>query len=121
MSACRASSKGGLYNYSSWNGVIELGQTHVVKAMNENRTAPKIIAEREAEMLFTTTNAPPPTPPPTAAPTSAIVHDWGLEQLGFLGVSLPNGLTWPSGYPNDKSDLLIPGKKQCSIESRQIV
>ncbi len=113
--ACRSSSNGGLYNYTSWNGYIELGQTHVVKAVGENRTAPKVIAEREAEMLFTATNLPPPTPAPTAAPTGTITQDWGLEQLGVLDVALPNGLTWPSGYPSAKSDLLVPGKFNLAV------
>ncbi len=95
---------------------MEFGQTHVVKAIGETRSAPKIIAEREAEMLFTATDLPPPTPSPTSAPTATIVHQWGLEQQGFLNVSLPNG-TWPSGYPKDKSALLVPGRCCFSFKS----
>jgi hypothetical protein len=36
-----------------WNGGFEISQTHVVKAVNEERHAPKVIAHREAELLFT--------------------------------------------------------------------
>ncbi len=36
-----------------WDGGFEVGQTHVVKAVNEERHAPKLIAHREAELLFT--------------------------------------------------------------------
>lgn len=36
-----------------WLGEFEVGQTHVIKAVNEKRLAPKIIAHREAELLFT--------------------------------------------------------------------
>ncbi len=34
-------------------GETEIGQTHVVKAADETRHAPKVIAHREAELLFT--------------------------------------------------------------------
>ena len=36
-----------------WDGGFEVGQTHVVKAVGEERHAPKLIAHREAELLFT--------------------------------------------------------------------
>ena len=109
VSACKPSN-GGVYNYTKWNGFIELGQTHVVKATGETRRAPKVIAEREAEMLFTPTYLPPPTPSPTSAPTATIVDYWGLEQLGVLEVELANATdTWPSGYPSNETKLLIPG------------
>jgi len=36
-----------------WDGGFEVGQTHVVKAVDEERHAPKLIAHREAELLFT--------------------------------------------------------------------
>jgi len=36
-----------------WLGEFEVGQTHVVKATGETRHAPRIIAHREAELLFT--------------------------------------------------------------------
>ena len=104
VSACRSSSFGGLYNYTAWSGVIEFGQTHVVKATDESRSAPKLIAEREAEMLFTPTQQSP-----TMAPTPAYTTQYGLEQMGVLDVALPNG-TWPSGYPSDKTILLVPRK-----------
>ena len=40
-------------NEVEWLGEIEIGQTHVVKAENERRHAPRIVAHREAELLFT--------------------------------------------------------------------
>jgi len=36
-----------------WIGEVEVGQTHVVKAKGETRHAPRLIAHREAELLFT--------------------------------------------------------------------
>ncbi len=36
-----------------WMGELEVGQTHVVKAKGETRHAPRLIAHREAELLFT--------------------------------------------------------------------
>jgi hypothetical protein len=60
-------------------------------------------------MLFTATDIPPPSPSPTSSPTATIIQQWGLEQLGSLNVSLPNG-TWPLGYPKDKSALLVPSE-----------
>jgi hypothetical protein len=36
----------------SWLGSFEIAQTHVVKAIGENRRAPRMIAHREAELLF---------------------------------------------------------------------
>lgn len=36
-----------------WMGELEVGQTHVVKAKGETRHAPRLIAHREAEFLFT--------------------------------------------------------------------
>eukprot|EP00804_Cyclotella_cryptica_P019707 CCRYP_016470-RA/>CCRYP_016470-RA protein AED:0.00 eAED:0.00 QI:898/1/1/1/0.66/0.57/7/803/2196 len=36
-----------------WDGEFEIGQTHVVKAVGETRRAPRMIAHREAELLFT--------------------------------------------------------------------
>lgn len=40
-------------NEVHWTGKTEIGQTHVVKAVDETRHAPKVIAHREAELLFT--------------------------------------------------------------------
>ena len=40
-------------NEVHWMGETEIGQTHVVKAVDETRHAPKVIAHREAELLFT--------------------------------------------------------------------
>ena len=40
-------------NEREWVGEFEVAQTHVVKAVNEKRHAPKVIAHREAELLFT--------------------------------------------------------------------
>lgn len=40
-------------NEVHWTGETEIGQTHVVKAVDETRHAPKVIAQREAELLFT--------------------------------------------------------------------
>ena len=37
----------------TWLGAAEIGQTHVVKAEKERRHAPRVIAHREAEFLFT--------------------------------------------------------------------
>lgn len=37
----------------AWEGFFEVAQTHVVKAVGENRRAPRMIAHREAELLFT--------------------------------------------------------------------
>lgn len=37
----------------SWDGSWEIAQTHVVKAVGETRRAPRVIAQREAEFLFT--------------------------------------------------------------------
>jgi hypothetical protein len=34
------------------DGEFEISQTHVAKAVNEERHAPKVIAQREAELLF---------------------------------------------------------------------
>lgn len=45
----------------TWLGAAEIGQTHVVKATNERRLAPRVIAHREAEFLFTP--GPPPSRP----------------------------------------------------------
>ena len=36
-----------------WTGFFEVAQTHVVKATAENRRAPRMIANREIELLFT--------------------------------------------------------------------
>lgn len=36
-----------------WDGFIEIAQTHVVKAVGETRRAPRMIAQRDAEILFT--------------------------------------------------------------------
>ena len=102
--ACKSTSI--FYNYTAWSGIIEFGQTHVVKATDETRSAPRLIADREAEMLFT-----PTTLSPTMAPTPAYTTQYGLEQLGVLDVALPNNGTWPSGYPSDKSKLLVPRKR----------
>jgi len=95
--------------FTSWPGFIQFGQTHVINAIGENRRAPKLIAEREAELLFTPTLTAQPTSPPTLAPTSAIVHQWGLEQLNnnSLTVSPLNSTSWPSGYPNNPKILLV--------------
>ena len=35
-----------------WSGGLEVGQTHVVKAVDETQHAPRVIAHREAELLF---------------------------------------------------------------------
>jgi hypothetical protein len=35
-----------------WEGSLEVGQTHIVKAVGELRRAPRVIAHREAELLF---------------------------------------------------------------------
>jgi hypothetical protein len=37
---------------AAWTGMIEFGQTHVVR-QNDTRLAPKPVAERATEMLFT--------------------------------------------------------------------
>jgi hypothetical protein len=91
-----------------WNGFIEIGQTHVVKATGETRHAPKVIADREAELLFTPTLVAQPTLAPTMAPTATIIHEWGLEHIAdSYDVTLGNSNdTWASGYPSDASKLI---------------
>ena len=37
---------------TKWQGYTEIAQTHVVRAVGEARHAPKVVAEREAELLF---------------------------------------------------------------------
>ena len=37
----------------AWEGFFEIAQTHVVKAVGEKRRAPRMIAHREAELLYT--------------------------------------------------------------------
>jgi hypothetical protein len=46
-------SDGEISHEVEWEGGFEISQTHVVKAVNEERHAPKVIAHREAELLFT--------------------------------------------------------------------
>jgi len=94
---------------TSWPGSVQFGQTHVINAIGEKRYAPKLIAEREAELLFTPSLTAQPTPAPTLAPTSPILYQWGLEQLNnnTLTVTPLNSTSWPSGYPNNAKKLLV--------------
>jgi hypothetical protein len=94
---------------TSWPGSIQFGQTHVINAIGEKRYAPKLIAERDAELLFTPSLTAQPTPAPTLAPTAAIVYQWGLEQLNnnSLMVTPVNSTSWPSGYPKNAKILLV--------------
>eukprot|EP00591_Stephanopyxis_turris_P017457 CAMPEP_0195538376 /NCGR_PEP_ID=MMETSP0794_2-20130614/49491_1 /TAXON_ID=515487 /ORGANISM="Stephanopyxis turris, Strain CCMP 815" /LENGTH=1515 /DNA_ID=CAMNT_0040672349 /DNA_START=170 /DNA_END=4717 /DNA_ORIENTATION=+ len=110
--ACNSATSTGTDVYTKWNGFIELGQTHVVKATGEVRHAPKVIAERETELLFTPTEFATPTSAPTPHPTASIVHEWGLEHFGFLEVELANTSdTWALGYPSDSAKLIEPGSE----------
>lgn len=95
--------------FTSWPGFIQFGQTHVINAIGEKRYAPKLIAEREAELLFTPTLTSQPTPIPTSAPTTPVVYRWGLEQLNnnSLTVTPMNATSWPSGYPKNAKILLV--------------
>jgi hypothetical protein len=94
---------------TAWPGFVQFGQTHVINAIGEKRYAPKLIAEREAELLFTPTLTAQPTPAPTLAPTPAIAFQWGLEQLNnsSLIVTPLNSTSWPSGYPKNAKILLV--------------
>ena len=93
-----------------WHGYTEIGQTHVVRAVGETRHAPKVIAEREAELLFFPTLDAQPTMTPTSAPSETVIHQFGLEKVGNFTVDLVNaGDTWGTGYPSDKLKLLNPG------------
>lgn len=97
---------------SKWHGFIELGQTHVIHATLENRHAPRLIADRETELLFTPTLEAQDTAAPSSAPTTTIVHEWGLEQNGTLEVVLPGvDDVWPANYPKDKSRLIAEGSE----------
>lgn len=80
---------------------------HIVKAVGESRSTPTVKAEWETEMQYTAIDLPPPTTSPTSASTATIPQQWGLEELGSLDISPPNG-TWPSGYTKEKSALLVP-------------
>lgn len=92
---------------TSWLGYAEVGQTHVVRAQGETRHAPRIIADREAELLFFPTEEAQPTMSPSAAPSATIDHVFGLEQLGYFSVDLPSAnAVWPSGYPTNPRLLL---------------
>ena len=98
--------------FTSWPGFIQFGQTHVINAIGEKRRAPKLIAEREAELLFTPTLTAQPTPSPSLAPTQAIVYQWGIEQLNNNSLVVTpylNSTSWPSGYPKDPKILLVDG------------
>jgi hypothetical protein len=86
-----------------------------VKAHGETRHAPKIIADREAELLFFPTEETQPTSAPSSAPTETINHVFGLEQIGNFTVDLPSSTSiWPSDYPKDKT-LLIDGSEQVYV------
>jgi Peptidase M66 len=99
--------RGGCLTRNVWLGYAELGQTHVIRARGETRLAPKIIAEREAELLFFPTTESDPTPAPTGAPSSPIEQEYGLEKIGYLTAELPSSsLRWPNGYPKDVSKLI---------------
>jgi hypothetical protein len=104
--------RGACQTKTSWHGFTEIGQTHVVKAHGETRHAPKVIAEREAELLFFPTEDAQPTVPPTSAPTETVDHIFGLEQVGDFHVGLASSTDiWPAGYPKDKT-ILIDGSSQ---------
>jgi hypothetical protein len=99
--------RGGCLSRNTWLGYAELGQTHVIRARGETRLAPKIIAEREAELLFFPTTESDPTPAPTAAPSAPIEQVYGLEKIGHLTFELPSSsLNWPEGYPQDGTNLI---------------
>jgi hypothetical protein len=89
-------------------GYAEIGQTHVIKARNEKRLAPKIIAEREAELLFFPT-ASKAANRLSVSKKTRVKLTYGLENLGYLTVDLASpSFTWPVGYP-DQKDHLIDG------------
>ena len=97
---------------TTWRGFIEIGQTHVIKAQGETRHAPKIISEREAEILFFPTLETEPTIAPSSAPTTIPEHVFGLEKVGVFSMRLPSATDmWPSGYPGNKTRL-IDGSEQ---------
>ena len=99
--------RGACLTRTSWHGYAEIGQTHVIKAHGETRHAPKVIAEREAELLFFPTQDAQPTIAPTPAPTKTIDHVFGLEKIGDFNIDLPSvNAFWPSGYPAAPSLLI---------------
>jgi hypothetical protein len=111
--ACQAKNASGETAFVKWNGFMELAQTHVIKASGETRHAPKPIAEREAELLFTPTQEVQATLAPTPSPTRTIEHAWGLEQLGMLGVEVPPDETWASGFVfKPESNIIQEGEHQ---------
>jgi len=92
-----------------WHGFMELGQTHVIHATMENRHAPRLIADRETELLFTPTLTQQDTAAPSASPTETIDHRWGLEQPAYSTFDvrlLDPADTWPANYPSDKNRLV---------------
>lgn len=99
--------RGACHTETTWRGFIEIGQTHVIKARGETRHAPKIISEREAELLFFPTKENEPTIAPSSAPTATPEHVFGLEKIGDLRIDLPSPTSvWPSGYPVNKARLI---------------
>ncbi|KAL9187796.1 hypothetical protein ACHAXT_006174 [Thalassiosira profunda] len=60
-----------------WLGEFEAAQTHVVKAQGETRHAPRIIADREVELLFT-----PGVARRLDEPTSSSAQSQRIESLG---------------------------------------
>jgi len=92
-----------------WLGYTEIGQTHVVRTVGETRRAPRIVAEREAELLFFPTLDAQPTVSPSSAPTATVNHVFGLELIGNFTVDLVNASNvWGSGYPSNKTRLIEP-------------
>ncbi len=72
----------------AWAGMIELGQTHIVRP-NDERLAPKIVAERAALLLFTPDL-------PLEDTTEVVLGAWeNGQQLGVLKMAPPEALASP--------------------------
>jgi hypothetical protein len=73
-------------NGAHWAGWTEVGQSHIVRTSGETRIAPKVVAEREAELLFT----PESQLPDSEADVRLRAYSGTGQLLGVLKVRSPS-------------------------------